>query len=220
MKEIDLKNYAKRNQYEWFHTFPDPTYGFDVDIDVTEVVKITKARKESFFPAFLYLLTLGVNQIKEMRLREVDGHVYLYDVIHPTFTVMNDEGIYQNAGVKMTSDYCSFYKAVREKIDQIKHLKASAELDRDPLCHAADVIFATCIPILSIKGMRHPTPAYNYDSMSVPRILWDKYHQDKDETYHLTLNITVSHTLVDGFPLANCFNAIKTLCLNANQYII
>lgn len=220
MEEIDLKIYPKRNQYEWFHTFPDPTYGFDVDIDVTEVVKITKARKESFFPAFLYLVTLGVNQIKEMRLREVAGHIYLYDVIHPTFTVMNDEGIYQNAGVKMTSDYSSFYRTVREKVEQTKHLKASAELDRDPLCQAADVIFATCIPILSIKGMRHPTPAYNYDSMSVPRILWDKYHQESDGSYHLTLNITVSHTLVDGFPLANCFNAIKTLCLNANQYII
>ena len=220
MKEIDISTYRKRNQYEWFHTFPDPTYGFDVDIDVTEIVKITKTKHESFFPAFLYLLMIGVNSVEEMRLREIKNHVYLFDVIHPTFTVMNDEGIYQNAGVKMSDDYASFYKTVRAKIDETKHLKASEKLDRDPLCQSADVVFATCIPTLSIKGMRHPTPAYNYDSMSVPRILWDKYHQEKDGSYHLTLNITVSHTLVDGFPLAQCFNNIQFLCLNASKYII
>lgn len=220
MREIDLKAYPKRNQYQWFRTFPDPTYGFNVDIDVDEVVKLTKERKESFFPSFLYLVMLGVNSIDEMRMREIDNHIYIYDVIHPTFTVMNDEGIYQNAGTRMCSDFATFYENVRAKLDETKKLKASEALDRDPLCQSYDVVFATCIPTLSIKGVVHPIPANNYNNLSVPRILWDKYEKKADGRYHLTLNITVSHTLVDGFPLAACFNKIKDLCLNPGSFLV
>jgi hypothetical protein len=51
--EIDLLTYPKRNQYAWFSTFPDPSYGFDVDIDVDSVVALAKSRGDSFFPYFL-----------------------------------------------------------------------------------------------------------------------------------------------------------------------
>ena len=55
-EEIDLKTYPKRNQYAWFSTFPDPTYGFDVDIDVDSVVRLAKSRGDSFFPYFFFLV--------------------------------------------------------------------------------------------------------------------------------------------------------------------
>ena len=71
--EIDMKTYRKRNQYEWFHTFPDPTYGFDVDIDVTNVVHLAKKKGISFFESFLYFILMAVNEVPEMRMREVQG---------------------------------------------------------------------------------------------------------------------------------------------------
>lgn len=216
-KEIDLKTYPKRNQYYFFRTFEDPTYGFDVDIDVSKIVSISKRRHHSFFEYFYFVILKAVGEVDEMRLREVEGKIYLYDVIHPTFTIMTDEGIYQNAGIEMDNDFPSFYKKMKDVIEEVKHLKVSDELDRFPICKIPNTLYTTCIPILSIKGMHHPTPARNYDSLSVPRICWDKYHQEKDGSYHVTLNITVSHTLVDGFPLARTFNLIKEYCLKAEK---
>ena len=207
--EIDLRTYRKRNQYEWFHTFPDPTYGFDVDIDVTNAVSLAKKKGISFFETFLYFIMMSVNSVPEMKLREVKGHVYLYDVIHPTFTVMGNDGIYQNAGCEMETDFDKFVHAVRKTIEAAKVLPSNEELDRYPMCREPNVIYATSIPILSLKGVRHPTPAYNYDSLSVPRTLFDRYRKDENNRYHCTLNITVSHTFVDGFPLAHCFQEIQ-----------
>jgi chloramphenicol O-acetyltransferase type A len=213
-KEIDLSIYRKRNQFAWFSTFPDPSYGFDVDIDVDEVVKMAKEKGQSFFPYFLYLVVKGVNSVPELRMREVNGKVYLYDLIHPTWTVMTESGVYENTGMKMEWDFPKFYRKVKVLTDRAKKMEPSDELDAFPICDKPEVIYSTCVPFLSIKGMTHPTPSNNHDSLSVPRILWDQYRREGDGRYHLTLNITVSHTLVDGFPLAACFNHIKEYCLN------
>jgi chloramphenicol O-acetyltransferase type A len=209
MKEIDLKTYPKRNQYTWFSTFSDPTYGFDVDMDVDALVHFSKQHKQSFFILFLYAVLNGINHVDEMRMREVKGHVYQYDVIHPTFTVMTDAGVYQNAGCPMEADFPAFAKKVRAILDSVKSLPPNGNLDRFPICLQPDVVFATCLPTLNFSGMRHPTPAGNHDNLSIPRICWGQYHLEGDKKYHVMLNITVSHTLVDGFPLAKAFQNIQ-----------
>lgn len=38
MKIIDKKTFKKINQYNYFSTFDDPTYGFNIKIDVTNLV--------------------------------------------------------------------------------------------------------------------------------------------------------------------------------------
>lgn len=214
--EIDLKTYQKRNQYHWFHTFADPTYGFDVDIDVDSVARLAKSRHQSFFPYFYFIILKAVQDVPEMRMREENGKVYIYDEIDPTFTVMTHSGIYQNAGCRMSWDFKEFYQKVEDTIKEAEELPVNDVLDRYPICSQPNVLYTTCIPILSIKGMTHPTPAGNYDSLSVPRICWDRYRLENDGHYHLTLNITVSHTLVDGFPLADCFKRIQEYCKNAD----
>lgn len=218
-KEIDMKTYMKRNQYNWFHTFIDPTYGFNVEIDVTELVLLSKERKESFFPYFLYMVMKGVNSVDELKMREIDGRVYLFDEINPTFTVMTDYGIYQNAGMKMNWDFPQFYKGIKEVIEKVKHIMPSDDVDLFPICKESDVVYLTCVPIISYVSMTHPTPGYNYSSLSVPRICFDKYKL-KDNRYTVTLNITVSHTLVDGFPLAKCFQNIQEYCSSAREILL
>lgn len=208
-KEIDMTTYEKRNQYHWFRQFADPTYGFNVDLDVNDLVLLTKKRKQSFFIYFYYLILRAVDRVDEMKMREVDGKVYLYDVIHPTMTVMSEYGIYQNAGTEMDWDFVNFFHKVRAVIDEAKHLKPGDDLDRYPVCKVPNCLYTTSIPVLSVVSMTHPTPAGDYDSLSVPRICFDRYEIKGDGRYHVTLNITVSHTLVDGFPLARCFNYIK-----------
>ena len=207
-RKVDLTTYEKRNQFRWFETFPDPSYGFDVRMDVTHVVHLARKKGISFFETFLFFIMQGVHAVREMRMRIVDGEVYEYSTIHPTFTVMGENGIYVNAGCRMEEDFDAFVKEVRRTIEEAKSLPDDAELDRYPICKEPNVVYLTSIPTLSILGMRHPTPAGNHESLSVPRILFDRYRQE-GERFFVTLNITVSHSLVDGFPLARCFQEIQ-----------
>ena len=45
--------------------------------------------------------------------------------------------------------------------------------------------------------------------MSVPRILFDKASDRGYERIEVLLNITISHSLVDGFPLGKCIEVIQ-----------
>lgn len=213
MYKIINKNELKKiNQYNWFKTFANPCYGFDVKMDVTNVVKYSKSTNTSFFINVLYLITIGLSSIEEMRIREVNGEIRLYDKINPTFTVMTKVGLYENAGFKMIDDYQGFYQKAKEVIEVVKNQEGVKETYNDS--DQFDDYYMTCIPWLSIEGMTHPLCDNNHSSSSCPRICWDKYRVEKDivtgeNKYIMLLNITVSHCFVDGYPLTCAFKQIQ-----------
>ena len=205
-KVINLENFKKRKQYNWFRTFSNPCYGINVKMDITEVVKYTKETKTSFFINILYLITIGLNSVEEMRLREVNGEIRLYDTINPTFTVMTKSGVYENTGFEMIDDYKTFYATAKQVIDHIKNQDFIKETFNDSLLY--NDYYMTCLPWLSINGMTHPLCDNNYESLSCPRVCWDKY-MEVDNKYLMTLNITVNHCFVDGYPLSLAFKNIQ-----------
>ena len=82
-KVITKEEFKKIKQYNWFKTFSNPCYGFNVKMDVTKVVEYSKRTSTSFFINALYLITIGLSSIEEMRIREVDDEIRLYDKINP-----------------------------------------------------------------------------------------------------------------------------------------
>ena len=205
-KVIKLEELKKRKQYDWFKTFANPCYGFNVKMDVSEVVKYSKETKTSFFINILYLITVGLSSVEEMRIREVNGEIRLYDTINPTFTVMTKTGVYENAGFEMIDDYQNFYNKAKEVIEQVKEQDTVKETYND--ANFFNDYYMTCIPWLSIEGMTHPLCDNNHSSSSCPRICWDKYIE-VDGKYMMLLNITVSHCFVDGYPLTLAFKNIQ-----------
>lgn len=210
-EELDLSTYKKRNQYYHFSKFPDPSFGLDVDIDVTNLINIKEATHVGFFPMFLYCLTKTINSVYELHLREEKGHIYYYDVIHPTWTVLTKEDVYMNVGTTFEEDFSIFNKKVVELNSKTKQLDPSSDLDISSLCNEPNVFYASCLPILDVISFRHPTPSGDHDNLSIPRILWGKFILKEDNRYHLTLNITTSHCLVDGFPLAKVFINLREI---------
>ncbi len=205
-KVIDLKTYPKRKQYNWFSTFSNPCYGIDVEIDVTNLVKYSKETNTSFFINFLYLVNKSMNSVDELRLRVVNNEVRLYDVINPAFTVMTSSKVFENAVSKWDDNFIEFYKNTKEIIEKIKNQDEVNEKYNDK--NNYDYYYMTCLPWLDYKAMCHPIPSGDVESCSVPRVCWGKYTL-KDNKYVLLLNITVSHALVDGYPLSQAFKAVQ-----------
>lgn len=217
MKIIDKSTFKKINQYNYFKTFDDPTYGFNVKIDVTNLVNYKNEKRISFFIPFLYLTTLAMNSIYEFHLREIDGEIVYFETINPTYTVMSNGGVYFNTRNDLRDSFKIFYEETRENIDKIKN-KTEIDLVYNDDDYA--VYYITCVPNISILGMNHPTPSKNYTSSSVPRVFWDKYNYDKNENrYFLTLNITVSHCFIDGYPLAQAFTKLNEMLNDLDKYL-
>ena len=170
IKSEQLKN---QSQYRWFKTFANPCYGLNVKMDVSEVVKYSKETKTSFFVNILYLITTALNSIEEFKIREVKDEIRIYDTINPTFTVMTDVGIYENAGFKMVDDYKSFYRIAKEIIEKVKKQTSFKQTYNDSMLF--DDYYMTCLPWISIEAMTHPLCENNNESLTVPRLCWDKY---------------------------------------------
>ena len=49
MHEIDIKKSQREKTYTWFKSFKNPTYGINVKMDVTKLVKYSKENNSSFF---------------------------------------------------------------------------------------------------------------------------------------------------------------------------
>ena len=140
---------------------------------------------------------------------------YLFDphnfISNPTWTVLTKEDVYMNVGTTFEEDFISFNKKVVELNSKTKQLDPSSDLDISSLCNEPNVFYASCLPILDVISFRHPTPSGDHDNLSIPRILWGKFILKEDNRYHLTLNITTSHCLVDGFPLAKVFINLREI---------
>lgn len=214
-KLISLETWNRRNVYEWFSKFPNPCYGIDAKIDVTDIVKFSKMNKSSFFTNFIFAVTKAINNSEEMKIRIVDNEIRIYDEIDPTYTVLKEDDTFENGKSKYFSDYKKFYDGVQKELERIKNSRVILHAyNKDTY----DVIYATCMPFLDYTSMTHPIPTNNIESLSVPRICWSKYYLE-NERYLLNFNVTVSHALIDGYHLAKFINLLRDYSLNFKKII-
>lgn len=216
MRKIELDKWERNKTFEWFKGFSNSTYSMNVKMDVTNLLKHTKKHKESFFINLLYIVVNGLNSIKEMRMRLENNIPVIYDEINPAFTVMTDSGTFENVRFKNCTDYETFYKTASEHIENAKKQKHIKNEKYNPE-NCYNEYYITCVPWVDFTQFTHPIPD-DISSQCVPRICWGKYIE-KNEKYELTLNITVSHIFVDGFPLAQTFNKIQELLNNADEIL-
>lgn len=216
MVEVDISKWGREKTYNWFKTFSNSTYSCNVVMDVTELVKYVKKNKQSFFIDLLYIVCKGLNSIDEMRMRLVDDKVVLYEDINPAFTVLTDSGLFENVRFKNVDNFKDFYKIAKEKIDNAKREVVLEDSNYNP-DNCYDEYYITCLPWVNFTQLTHPIPD-DISSQCIPRICWGKYVEE-DGRFKLTLNICVSHILVDGYPLSKTFIKIQELLDDASRVL-
>ena len=207
MKELDFSNSERYNTYTWFKSFSNSTYGVNVKLNVTKLVKLTKERNESFFINMLFIVMKGLNNTEELRMRLINDKPYVFDDINPAFTVMTKAGTFENVRFKNNTNYKEFYSTAKEYIEEAKNMETITKKDYNP--NTYDEYYITCTPWLDFVSLTHPIPD-DKSSQTVPRICWGKF-VDNNGKLELTLNITVSHIFVDGYPLSQTFIKIQEL---------
>ncbi len=215
-KEIDVNNWNRKKHYEWFKTFDNPCYGMNVKMDVTNLVKYTKEKDYSFFICMLYIVLNGMNSVEEMRIRLINDKVILFDDINPSYTIMTEKGNYENVRHENVKEFKEFYNIAKKIIEEAK--KGFETIETYNLEGTYNEYYITCTPWTDFLSMSHPLPT-DKASLSVPRICWGKYTENNNK-YELTLNITVNHMFVDGYPLCKVFNNIQDMLNDLKNVLI
>lgn len=204
MKIIDLEHWDRRQSYEWFSSFSNPTYSVAAKIDVTALVAFCRENKRHFYESMLYLTVRAINGVAPMRLRTFNGKVVEYESASPSFTVARQNGAFGLCRIPWDEDATRFCTAVRDGIERTEAGKSDKPFGEEE----PDVYYFTCLPWLNFDCMTDPIPD-DKESQSIPRICWGKYVEDGGRV-KLSLNITASHALVDGKTLCDAFAAIQS----------
>ena len=213
MKFIDVENMDRKKAYKMFKSFGNATYGCSVEMDVTKLVALSKQKGQSFFLNTLYLVCRAINDIDEMRMRLVDDKPAIYEKTHPGFTVMTDAGFYVNTYTTFYEDYKKFYDEAKISLDSAKKNKPISEFPNEKYGY----IYISSLPWISFTQMTHPIPE-SQSSQCIPRVCWGKYFE-KDGKLIMSLNITVSHIFVDGYPLSKTFLEVQEYFENAERWL-
>lgn len=193
MKQIDMDNWGRKDHFEFFYKMDYPQYNICMDLDITHFVTFCKKEKLPFYYSMIYAVIKIVNESVNFKYRIRDGKVVLHDLIHPSFTEMDDtisDDLFKMVTAEYTENINEFVRATEsENANQKTYFAPLKLIGRD------DLIYITCIPWISFTHISHTISLNKNDA--VPRISWGKYYCNGDKIL-LPFSVQVHHGLVDG----------------------
>ena len=205
MKKVDINTWARRSHYEWFSSFADPTLAMNVRMNITQLLAYCKKSGISSFAAIMYIVCKCCNNNQAFRLRMLGGAVIEIDYANVAYTVMTENN-FINCRASMSSGFVGFLKDVDEnRISASSHSCMQKQFNNTSIIND---IYCSCVPWMDFQSVAQPIPDKSDENKCIPRLCWGKYCKENEETF-MTLNITASHALVDGYDMSCVFNAIQ-----------
>ncbi len=201
MKNIDIYNWKRKKYYDFYNGYSHPHFSINVNIDITMLISFINRNNYKFFPTFLYVLMESLNKIDEFKYRIRNDEVVLHDIIHPSFTVLNNKEQYVFCYTEFISDFNEFYSRVRINIEKAVN---GNNLEDEP--NKDDLVFISSLPWISYTAVEHPIDTNNPDSF--PRITFGKYFKENNRI-KLPFSVSVHHGLCDGLHIAKFLTIIE-----------
>ena len=192
-RTIDLKNWNRKEHFEFFNQFDDPFFGVVTEIDCTRAYQKAKELNTSFFLYYLYKSLVAANKIEEFRLRIIDNKVVCFDEIHASATIGRDDTTFAFSFIDFKTDYNDFVNIANKEIEEIKN---STGLRLTDSTKRLDVIHYSSVPWFGFTGLKHEKNFTFKDS--IPKITFGKY-QEIDGKKKIPVSLNAHHGLVDGY---------------------
>lgn len=210
MKYIDINNWQRKELFNFYKDFEIPHFNLCADIEISNLLSVCKQHNISLFSAMVYLVSKTANDIEAFRMRIRGDKVVLHPVVHPSFTVLDEEQNLTFCDVTFSAEAPQFMQRAEQAIKDTKQsstLNANADPDAS--------LFMSCLPWVKFSSMSHAmrTPPHQD---SVPRFAWGKYEQQENKTM-MPLSVQVHHALADGMHVGEYYQRIQQALDNANQ---
>lgn len=193
-RPVDLQNWNRKETFEFFRAYEDPFFNVTVNLDVTRLYDLTKARGYSFSVAALFYSQISANAIREFRLRLFEGILVEFDVIEATQTILQPDETFSFCYFEAKPDLEEFVNAGRDAVREYTARRTfDVETDR------VDLVYYSVIPWFSFTSFKH---ASRFDAdQTVPRIVFGK-HFESGERRKMPVSVEVNHAIMDGIHVA------------------
>lgn len=199
--DVDIGTWARKATYEFFKDYQDPFFNFTANLDVSPAYRFCKENDLTVSLTLLYYSLIAANEIREFRIRLVNGRLVEFDRVHATQTILNDDETFSFAYFEMKDDVFEFDrsgKAAREKYGALKTF--DVEADR------SDLIYYSAIPWVSFTSFKHASRLDR--SQTIPRIVFGKLFDD-GESKLMPVSVEANHAIMDGYHVGKFFNKFQ-----------
>lgn len=200
-KYIDMETYKRKSHFEYFNSLAYPYVGITVNVDITELLQVIKAKKLPFFLTICYCVSQSANQIAEFRQRILDNQIIEYDHCQTSHTVALNDGTYCYCDLDSNYSFADYISYATQEQEKAKQMNSINEDQEDVL----DKIFVSTIPWVSYTALINPTPI---PADSNPRITWGKYFAQNDKVL-LPVSVLCHHALVDGLHISKFYELLN-----------
>jgi chloramphenicol O-acetyltransferase type A len=202
MRQIDMENWPRREQFEVFNSFDYPHFSLSVNVDLTTFYQFVKQSGISFNVATVYTVARAANAIPEFRQRIRMEKVIEHEIVHPSSTIMGKDDIFSFCSMEYFQDFPEFASRAAEKIARVKERPRLLEEDKE----RDDLLFMTSIPWVSFTSFMHPLHLHPVDS--VPRFAWGKFF-DEGDLVNMPLSVQGHHAIMDGLHAARFYSEVQ-----------
>ena len=201
--ELDIKTWPRKTTYEFFKDYEDPFFNFTANLDVSTAYRFCKQNSLTFSLAALYYSLVAANEIREFRIRLIDGRLVEFNRIHATQTILNYDETFSFAYFEMKDDVFEFDRSGKAALERYRQLKTfDVESDR------SDLIYYSVIPWVSFTSFKHASRLDK--SQTVPRIVFGKLFDDGERKL-IPLSVEANHTIMDGFHVGKFFTRFQEI---------
>ena len=200
-QQIDIKNWNRKEHFEFFSTFEEPFFGITTPIDCTIAFEKSKELKIPFFIYYLHKTLIAVNQIENFRYRIENGNVFLYDEIDSSATIMRADKTFGFSFMKFNPDLTEFNKIALAEIERIQ--LTSGLFTRE---FPENLIHFSAIPWINFTSLTHSRSFTLPDSC--PKISFGKMITENGKKT-MSLAVLAHHGLVDGYHMGMFVEALQ-----------
>ncbi|MFW7369197.1 CatA-like O-acetyltransferase [Vagococcus fluvialis] len=200
--KINLDTWNRKEHYEHFNALASCSFNVTEKIDITDLISFLKRNQINFYPAYLYLVSKSVNEIKELRMTILDGELGYYSVSNPSYTVFNkQENIFYSLVTEYNDDFELFLATYYQDNKLHKNSKRLSPQNK---------IGPNTINISSLPWVNFSAFDINlkYDDYLQPIITNGKYVVEQDFLI-MPLSIRVNHSVTDGYHVGLFFERFK-----------
>lgn len=199
---LDLTNWARRDQFEFFRNYDNPYFNVCTRLDVTKLLAFLRSRPGvSVSLAYHYFALRIANEIEPFRYRLRDGKVVVHGVINGGTTILLPNESFTFAYFDYYQDFDKFILEAQSAVESVQTGDSPFEsTSRD------DTVYFTTLPWVSFTSFAHARKWGVEDS--VPRIAFGKFLKESERTL-LPISVEVHHALMDGLHVGRYLNRLE-----------
>ena len=204
-KVIDKETYYRKGVYRHFTEDCKCSTSMTARIDVTELVKHSKATGTKFYINFLYLLTKVINSRYDYRMQYLwqTDELICYDVVNPIQYVFHEDT--ETCTPVYTTYYENYEEFYKNALSDVESAKNTREYLLDSANHP-NWFDASYVSWLSYDSLNVELPdGYIY---LLPIINWGKYREENGRLM-MPLTVRLNHAVADGYLVANVFRLLE-----------